>query len=343
MGASVCLAALLLLGQATSGGTSVDQSVQLSDDLRQTMTLFDTLKSTIKNEKEAQQLVVQLNEKLQLIAQSAAKYQAQAKTEEAKVKLAIVRFEALASGGIQSATQTETLATEIATKYRESSALCPVIERLDFVKYLGLEKYGTFEAILKQSKNSEVIASTLLANYFSQAMSDTADVNKFRELSQTYPKTKAGQRAARIFDFRTKLSLSTPMPELELELLSGYKLRVGSLKGRVVVIDFWGMWQSACVAEMPEIRNYVAKYPTKIAWIGVNTDTCTKAHLTQKLKDFGANWQNVYAGSPTGQVSMDLGIIAYPSKIIIDSFGIVRYVPSIRDWRAVLEEALSKA
>jgi thiol-disulfide isomerase/thioredoxin len=342
MGVSVCLAALLLFGQAASGGTTGDQSVKLSDDLKQTMTLFETLKPKLKSEKEAQQLVLQLNEKLQLIAQSAAKLQAQAKTEDAKVKLAIIRFEALANG-VQSASQTDILAGEIATKYRESSAMCSVIENLTFIKYLGLERYGALEASLKQSKNPEVIASTLLAHYFSEAMSDTADVNKFRELAQAYSKTKAGQRAGRIFDYRTKLGLGTPMPELELELLSGYKLKVGSLKGRVVVIDFWGMWQPACVAEMPEIRNYVTKYPSKIAWIGVNTDSCTKAYLSQKLKDFGANWQNVYAGSPTGQVPMDLGIVAYPSKIIIDSFGIVRYVPSIRDWRTVLEEALSKA
>jgi thiol-disulfide isomerase/thioredoxin len=343
MGASVCLAALLLLGQATSGGSSVDQSARLTDDLKQTLTLFETLKSGIKSEKEAQQLVLQLNEKLQLIAQSAAKYQSQTKSEDEKAKLAIVRFEALSSGGVQSATQTDTLAIEIVTKYRESSGICPAVEKLTFIQYVGQERYLPLETILKQSKNPEVVASTLLANYFSQAMSDTADVNKFRELSQTYPKTKAGQRAGRIFEYRTKLSLGAPMPELELELLSGYKLKVGSLKGRVVVIDFWGMWQSACIAEMPEIRNYVAKYPSKIAWIGVNTDSCTKAYLTQKLKDFGANWQNVYAGSATGQVPMDIGIIAYPSKIIIDSFGIVRYVPSIRDWRTVLEEALSKA
>lgn len=342
MGASACIVALLLFGQSSSGGKPIDQSVQLTDDIKQTLTLFETLKANLKTEQEAKTLVAQLTEKLQLIAQSAAKFQAQAKTEPERVNFAIVRFEALSSG-VQNQVQTDTLASEIVTKYRDSSALCPAIERLMFIQILGQERYLPVDAILKQSKNPEVVSSALLANYFSETMSDSADINKFKNLSNSFPKTKAGQRAARVYDYRTKISLSAPMPELELELLSGYKLKIGSLKGRVVVIDFWGMWQPACVAEMPEIKRYVSLNPTKLAWIGVNTDTCTKGYLMNKLATYGANWQNVYAGSATGQIPMDLGIIAYPSKIIIDSFGIVRYVPSIRDWRAVLDEALSKA
>lgn len=338
MSATVCLAAMMLIGQA-----NVDDKVnQLTDELKQTMTLFETLKTGVKSEQDAKTLLSNLNEKLQQIAAAATKAQAVAKTDDVRAKLAMVRFEALSSGA-KNPTETEKLATDIATKYRDATGLCASIERLTFTQYLSQEKYVAVDTILKQSKNPEVVASSYLANYFSQMMSDSADINKYKTLNQTYPKTKAGQRAGRIFDYRTKLSLSAPMPDVELELLSGFKLQANSLKGRVVVIDFWGMWQPACVAEIPDIKKYNTLYQSKIAWIGVNTDGCTKAYLTQQLKNMGANWQNVYAGSPTGQLPMDLGIIAYPSKIIIDSYGIVRYVPSIRDWRPILEEALSKA
>lgn len=342
MGATFYLAALLMMGQTSSGSSLNEKTAQLSDDIKQTMTLFDTLKLKVANEKDGATLIKQLNQKLQLIAQTAAKYQSETKSEDAKATLAVIRFEALANC-VETSSKIETLASEIATKYRDNSALCPSIENLTFLRYLTQEKYPAFDTILKQSKNDEVIASANLANYFAQTMNDTLDINKFKNLSQSYPKTKAGQRAARIYDYRTKMSLGAPMPELELELLNGYKLKVGSLKGRVVVIDFYGFWSPSCIAEMPEIKDYVTKNPTKIAWIGVNTDVCTKSYLTQRLKEGGANWQNTYAGSVSGQLPMDLGIIAYPSKIIIDSYGIIKYVPNIRDWRSILEEALSKA
>jgi len=342
MGTTFCLAAVLMMGQTSSGGSLTEKTNLLSDDFKQTLTLFDISKAKVKTEADGKTLIVQFNQKLNAIAKDAAKYLAQAKTDEARIPLAMIRFEALGSC-IQKDSPTEANAAEIATKYRESSALCPYIEKLVFLQYLAREKYMPFDAELKKSKNPEVVASANLAMYFAQTIEDTIDINRFKQLAETYPNTKAGKRAARVYDFRTKLSLGAPMPDIEVELLNGYKLQVNSLKGRVVVLDFYGFWSSPSVAEMPEIKEYVAKNPTKLAWIGVNTDTYTKAYITQRLKEGGANWQNTLAGSTGGQLPMDLGVIAYPSKIIIDSFGIVKYVPSIRDWRAVLEEALGQA
>ena len=324
------------------GQTVDEKTTKLFDDYRQTMTLFDSLRVSVKADADGAKLITQFREKLQIIAQSATKYEVEAKTGEAKARLAVIRFEALAST-LQPAEQTDALATEIVTKYRESAGLCPYIEDLTFYKVLGHDRYAPIDALLKQSKSPEVLASAFLANYFAQTMNDSFDIDSFRKLSLSFKDTKAGKRAARVYDYRTKMSLGAPMPALELELLSGFKLKVGTLLGRVVVIDFYGFWSSGSVAEMPEIKDYVSKYPSKIAWIGVNTDSWTKAYLTQHLKELGANWQSTYAGSVSGTVPMDLGIVAYPSKIIIDSFGVIRYVPGIRDWRGPLEEALSKA
>jgi thiol-disulfide isomerase/thioredoxin len=342
MGASVFLAAFLIAGQTTPLQTFDDKVQKLSDDVKQNLLMFDSLKTRVTNEKEAQKLVANLSEKMNSIAVTAVKYQAQAKTDDQRVKLSIVRFEALAGTG-ESPDQIATQANEIATKYKENLALCPYIENLLFIQYLADEKYAPFDVILKQSKNEEVLASSYLANFFMQSATDSVDINKFNILSVTYPKTKAGQRAARVYNFRTKMSLGAPMPDLEFDLMNGTKFRVQSMKGRVVVIDFWGFWCTACTGEMPEIKDYVKNNPTKLAWIGVNTDSWTKGFLTQRMKGSGLNWQNVYAGSTTGQLPMDLGIINYPSKIIIDSFGVIQYVPSIQDWRRVLEDALSKA
>lgn len=342
MGATFCFAALCLLSQTPDKTTLEDKIQKLDSDLRQTLTLFDSLRDKVQNASEGQKLLGQLDEKLVSISSTALKYQAQAKTDDQRANIALVRFESLANAN-QTPQQIETLATEIATKYRESSVLSPALENLVFYKYLTPERYTPFETILKQSKNPEVLASTSLANLFISFINDTGDLNKFKSLGDQYPKTKAGQRASKIFDFRIKLSLGNPMPELDLELVTGFKFKVSSLRTKVVVLDFWGFWNQPSVAQFTEIKDYVSKYSSKLAWVGINTDNWTKPFIMQRIKDSGITWQNVMAGSITGPLPMDMGIINYPSKIIIDAMGVVRYVPSSRDWRQPLEEALAKA
>ena len=341
MGASVILAAFLIAGQTASPQTFDDKVQKLSDDVKQNLMMLESLKPRVTNELEAKKLVSNFNEQMKSLAATAAKSLDQAKNDDQRVKLSIVRFEALASTD-QTPEQIATNANDIATKYKESAALCPYLENLTFAQYLPDDKYAPFDAILKQSKNEEVLASSYLASYFLLTVNDTPDINKFNVLSATYPKTKAGQRAGKVFNYRTKLSLGAPMPDLDLELMNGTKLKVQSMLGRVVVIDFWGFWCSACTGEMSEIKDYITNNPTKLVWVRVNTDPWTKGFLTQRIIESGLKSQNVFAGSTTGHLPMDVGIINYPSKIIIDSFGMVRYVPSVKDWRRVLEDALSK-
>ncbi|MBS1701623.1 MAG: TlpA family protein disulfide reductase [Armatimonadetes bacterium] len=342
MGATICIAALVLAGQ-TPKSQSLDARIEaLSNDLLQSLTLFDSLRAKVESEKDARKLVSQFNEKLESIIGTANKYLTQAKTDDEKVRIRVVRFEALASETppIQKLVDD---ATDIAAKFKESPALCPAIENLTFYQYLTAANYAAFDTSLKQSKNEEVAASAGLASIFVQFMNDSGDINKFRSLGQQYPKTKAGQRATKVFDYRTKIVLGQPMIDLKLDLLGGSTVSLSSLKGKVVVLNFWGFWSPGCLGEMQEIKDYLAKYPTRLAWIGINTDNWTPAFVTKRIKEMGLTWENVAAGSPTGELPMDFGIVNYPSKIIIDAQGVVQYVPSTRDWRGPLEEALGKA
>ena len=341
MVATICIA--LAMVSQTNKKPSLDEQIQaLAMDLRQSLTLFDSLKAKVENEKDAAKLISQFNEKLESIGKTAEKYLTQAKTDDAKFKVSLVRFEALANTP-RTPQQIDTMANGILFQFKESPVICTAIEDLTFYQYLTPDRYGAFDTMLKQSKNEEVLASANLASYFIQMFNEAGDVNKFKALGQQYPKTKAGQRAAKIFDYRTKLVLGQPMLDLDVQLMNGTKLSVNSLKGKVVVVNFWGFWSPGSVTELSEVRDYVSKYPTRLAWIGINTDNWTQSYLTQKLKESGITWPNAAVVSPTSRLPMDWGITNYPSKIIIDSFGVVRYVPSTRDWRPVLEEALEKA
>lgn len=342
MGIIAGLAALALVQQTAKPQKLEQKITALSNDLRQTLTLYDSLKVKVANEKDAKKLVSQFFDKLESIAHTAEGYLISAKTDQEKARISIIRFESLANTD-RSGAEIEKVALEIANKYKESDALCAPLEDLTFFQYLSTERYGSFDTLIKQTKNPEVMASAQLASCFVQFLTDAGDINKLRTISIQYEKTKAGQRAALSYLLRTKLVLGQPMIDFNLDLMNGSRVSINSLKGKVVVLNFWGFWNDGSQAELNDIKTYVAKYPTRLSWIGINTDNWTTSFLSQRIKDTGITWSNVAAGSPSGIIPMNMGITNYPAKIIIDAQGVVRYLPGPRDWKSVLDEALDKA
>lgn len=327
----------LLLG--IQAKTPEQKLVDLQNDLRQTMTLAEQFMAKAKNAQETEKLVRQLWEKLTFIAKSAEDTQKVTKSVDTIAKLGVLKFEAMCSAGISSDNVVK-MATEIGEQYRQSTGICDALEKLTFFQFLTADNYDSFRDLIKESKNPEVLASLELGDQFIDFARDEGDVNKFLTIAQKYPKTKAGVRSAHIHKLRTKVALDAPMPEVTFEPIGGPAIKTSALLGKVVVIDFWGFWNPGSTVQLELARTYLASNPGKLVWIGVNTDSCTQAYLEQKLKEQKITWRTIYSGSLTGRHPLDFGVTTYPSKFIIDSFGIVKFVPSNRDWREVLDKAL---
>jgi RNA polymerase sigma factor (sigma-70 family) len=75
-----------------------------------------------------------------------------------------------------------------------------------------------------------------------------------------------------------------PAPELAAQqwLNTAEKLDLSKLKGKVVLLDFWGQWCSPCVEKLPQVEELHAKYKDKgLVVIGVHS-----ADQSDKLNDF---------------------------------------------------------
>jgi thiol-disulfide isomerase/thioredoxin len=149
--------------------------------------------------------------------------------------------------------------------------------------------------------------------------------------------------------FRLMLPQHESQPELHKELsslslrpltFSGEPLTLGDLKGKVVVLNFWGTWCPPCRMELPHIAELADHYKddSRCQVLAVSCGSSgpdpisslpeLKSETTQLLKSTGLSLP-VYA-DPDGRsrqaVKTAVGFQGYPTTLVLDSKGLVRRV-----------------
>ena len=111
-------------------------------------------------------------------------------------------------------------------------------------------------------------------------------------------------------------------PPFAVTSLEGTKLELASLRGKVVVLNFWFTGCEPCVAEMPLLNGLVDEFKNKdVVFIGLTWDN--DATLRSFLKDHQFKYQIVpNAGDLIINTYSDgTGQIAFPEHIVIDQEG----------------------
>jgi len=122
---------------------------------------------------------------------------------------------------------------------------------------------------------------------------------------------------------------ATAPPLGSLQLLQaphGAKADWSSLKGKVVVLEFWATWCSPCVASLPHLNELVASLdPAKFQFISID-DEDQKAVETFLTKKKMSGWVGV---DTSGRVLDAYGITSRPTTIIVDGNGRIVAVTEI--------------
>ncbi len=85
---------------------------------------------------------------------------------------------------------------------------------------------------------------------------------------------------------KLKFAEKDAAPDFALKTPEGKEVTLASLKGKVVLLDFWATWCGPCKAAMPSIQKLHEKYKDKqVAIIGVNTWERGAADLAQKYME----------------------------------------------------------
>lgn len=108
-------------------------------------------------------------------------------------------------------------------------------------------------------------------------------------------------------------------PDFTLNDIKGKPLTLSSMRGKWVILDFWGSWCVWCIKGMPDMKKYYEKYRGKFEIIGVDcNDTVEK--WKKAVKDHALPWLHVFNKAADGTPEK-YAVEGYPTKIIIDPQG----------------------
>lgn len=124
----------------------------------------------------------------------------------------------------------------------------------------------------------------------------------------------------------------SPAPEITVVSLDNRQLTLGSLKGKVVLLNFWATWCPPCREEMPsmmKLNTFMAGKPFEMVCVSI--DEGGKKAVETYFKNSGYSVP-AYLDA-TGQSARAYGITGVPETFVIDRNGIiVKKVIGGLDW-----------
>jgi thiol-disulfide isomerase/thioredoxin len=140
---------------------------------------------------------------------------------------------------------------------------------------------------------------------------------------------------------RADVDLSKPL-DLKFTAVDGSKVDLSSLRGKVVLIDFWATWCPPCRGEVPNVVAAYKKYHDKgFDIVGISLDQ-DKSALLAFTKEHDMTWPQYFDGNGwDNTISKSFGIDSIPAMYLVGKDGKIATTNGREDLAAQVEKLLA--
>jgi len=110
-------------------------------------------------------------------------------------------------------------------------------------------------------------------------------------------------------------------PEFSARLRTGEEINLDTLKGKVVLLDFWGTWCGACRVSLAIVKELAAKAdPAKMAVVSIDEGDPPKK-WAQFIDENGMKWPQVY--DEDRSLYHAFGVDGFPRYFVLSKDGVI--------------------
>ena len=117
----------------------------------------------------------------------------------------------------------------------------------------------------------------------------------------------------------TLLRERAPVEPFSAADINGRTVSLASLRGKVVLVNFWATWCPPCREEIPDLIALQAKYKDQLQVIGVSQDSGNAEAVAAFARDHGMNYPIVMSSADIEKLFPN--VYALPTTFIIDRDG----------------------
>lgn len=178
--------------------------------------------------------------------------------------------------------------------------------------------------VIALATNEEVDLKAIRRNlgdlYVVKQKSETGLGDRVLKAYDAYLKDRE-ERAAKLEQPNINQGVTNPLA-FRLTKLDGSRLEMASLRGKVVVINFWATWCGPCLTEMPLFEKVQAKYKDdrEVVFLALSTDE-DRELVPPHLKQYKFDLPVAYAEHLNDFFSVN----SIPTTIILDSKGEIAF------------------